>query len=106
VSSRALGRIAVLCGVLAIIAVPVGVLVAQQSSQVSLLQGLYVATPTSIALGLIALLFVRRARLAAQRSVTGGRAPRLGRFTAWAGLYIGVASAVSLAVYGVLTRAQ
>ena len=105
-SSKTLGRIAILCGVLAIIAVPVGVLVARQSSQVSLLQGLYVATPTSIVLGLLALLFVRRARLAAQRSVTGGRAPRLGRVTAWAGLYVGVASAIALAVYGVLTRAQ
>jgi hypothetical protein len=101
-----LGRLAVLCGVLAIIAVPVGIVVARQSSQVSLLQGLYVSTPVSIVLGLLALLFVRRARLAAQRSVTGGRAPRLGRVTAWAGLYIGLAAAISLAVYGVLSRAQ
>lgn len=105
-SSKGLGRLAVFCGVLAIIAVPVGVVVARQSSQVSLLQGLYVAAPTSIVLGLVALLFVRRSRLAAQRSVTGGRAPRLGRITAWAGLYVGVAAAISLAVYGVLVRAQ
>ena len=103
-SSKALGRTAVVCGVLAVVAVPAGIVVAQQSSQVSLLQALYVTTPTSIVLGLLALLFVRPAKLAAQRSVTGGRAPRLGRVAAWTGLYVGIVSAIALGVYGVLTR--
>jgi cytochrome b561 len=106
VSSRTLGRAAVFCGVLAIIAVPAAIAAAQQLSQVSLLQALYVATPISIGLGLLALLLVRRARLAAARSVKGERAPRLGRVAAWAGLYVGVASAIALGVYGVLTSAQ
>lgn len=105
-SSKALGRAAVVCGVLAIIAVPAGVAAAQQLSQVTLLQSLYVSTPISIALGLLALLLVRRARLVAARSVKGERAPRLGRIAAWAGLYVGVASAIALGVYGVLTSAQ
>jgi uncharacterized membrane protein YfcA len=106
VSSKALGRAAVVCGALAIIAVPAGIVAAQQLSQVTLLQGLYVATPISIVLGLLALLFVRRARLAASRSVKGERPPTLGRVAAWAGLYVGVASAIALGVYGVLTSAQ
>jgi hypothetical protein len=106
VSSKRLGRAAVLCGVLAFITVPVAVVVAQQLSQVTLLQALYVGTPISIGLGLLALLLVRRARLAAARSVSGGGPLRLGRFAAWAGLYVGVATAIALGVYGVLTSAQ
>jgi hypothetical protein len=31
---------------------------------------------------------------------------RLGRVAAWAGLYVGVATAIALGVYGVLTSAQ
>ena len=105
-SSRRLGRAAVLCGALAVITVPVAVAVAQQLTQVTLLQALYVGTPISIALGLLALLLVRRARLAAARSVSGGGPLRLGRVAAWAGLYVGVATAIALGVYGVLTSAQ
>jgi hypothetical protein len=106
VSSKALGRAAVVCGALAIITVPAAIAAAQQLSQVSLLQALYVATPVAVGLGLLALLFVRRARLAAARSVKGERPPRVARVVAWAGLYVGVASAVALGVYGVLTSAQ
>jgi len=106
VSSRRLGRAAVLCGVLAVITVPAAVAVAQQLSQVTLLQALYVGAPISIGLGLLALLLVRRARLAAARSVSGGGPLRLGRVAAWAGLYVGVATAIALGVYGVLTSAQ
>ena len=105
-SSRRLGRAAVLSGALAVITVPVAVAVAQQLTQVTLLQALYVGAPISIGLGLLALLLVRRARLAAARSVSGGGPLRLGRVAAWAGLYVGVATAIALGVYGVLTSAQ
>ena len=105
-SSRRLGRAAVLCGALAVITIPVAVAVAQQLTQVTLLQALYVGAPISIGLGLLALLLVRRARLAAARSVSGGGPLRLGRVAAWAGLYVGFATAIALGVYGVLSSAQ
>ena len=104
--SKSLGRAAVVFGVLAILAVPVAVIAAQMLSQVTLLQGLYVGTPISVAFGLLALLLIRRARLAAARSVAGGGPLRLGRVAAWAGLYVGVTAAVALGVYGVLVSSQ
>jgi hypothetical protein len=104
--SKTLSRSAVVFGVLAVLAVPVGIGVAQLMSTVTLLQSLYVTTPISVVLGLISLLLVRRARLAASRSVTGGGPLRLGRIAAWAGLYVGVVAAVALGVYTVLEHAQ
>jgi hypothetical protein len=104
--SKGLGRAAVVFGVLGILAVPVAVAAAQELSQVTLLQGLYVGAPISVGCGLLALLLIRRARLAAARSVTGGGPLRLGRVAAWAGLYVGVTAVVALGVYGVLVSSQ
>jgi len=104
--SKGLSRAAVVCGAIAVLAVPVAVAVAQSLSSVTLLQGLYVGTPISIAFGLLALVLVRRARLAAARSVTGGGPLRLGRIAAWAGVYVGVTAAIALGVYAVLVHAQ
>ena len=105
-SSRTLGAAAVLAGAAAIAAVPAAVAAAQLLSKVTLLQGLYVGTPISVALGLLALLLVRRARIAASRSVAGGGPLRLGRLAAWAGLYVGVTAAIALGVYAALVSAQ
>jgi hypothetical protein len=104
--SRLLGRAAVLFGALAVLTVPAAIAVGQQLSSVTLLQGLYVGTPVSVVLGLVALLLIRRARLAAARSVSGGGPLRLGRVAAWAGLYAGVTAAIALGVYAVLVHAQ
>jgi hypothetical protein len=104
--SRVVGRLAVVFGVLAVLAVPAAVVAAQMLSKVTLLQGLYIGTPVSLALGLVALLLSRRARLAAARSVTGGGPLRLGRVAAWAGLYVGFSAAIALGVYAVLVHAQ
>jgi hypothetical protein len=105
-SSKTLGRAAVVSGSLAVIAVPAAVAIAQQLSQVTLLQALYVGAPVSVGLGLLALLLVRRARLAAARSLKGDGPLRLGRVAAWAGLYVGVATAIAIGVYSVLVHAQ
>ena len=105
-SSRTLGTAAVLAGLAAVAAVPGAVAAAQLLSKVTLLQGLYVGTPISVALGLLALLLVRRARIAAARSIAGGGPLRLGRLAAWTGLYVGVTAAIALGVYAVLVAAQ
>jgi len=105
-SSRAL--VAALLGLLSIAAIPCGVLAAQYSAKVSLLQGLYVGVPVAIVLGLLAVLVARGARLHAARSVFGGRRglARLAQILAWTGLWIGVTGGVALAVYGALRWAS
>jgi len=107
-SSKTPARIAVVLGVLAVVTVPVAVAIAQALASVGLLQSLYVAAPVSAAVGLLALLASRRARLAATRSIRPGDAGpvRTARVTAGAGLYVGVTTALALGVYGVLIWAQ
>jgi hypothetical protein len=104
-ASRTLGRSAIVSGVLAVLAVPAAIAAAQVMSNVTLLRALYVGAPVSVALGLIALLLVRRARLAASRSVAGGGPLRTSRVVAWAGLYVGVTAAIALGVYAILEHA-
>jgi hypothetical protein len=103
-SSRLPARAAVLLGALAVVAIPGGVLAAQSSARLRLLQTLYVVVPAAVLLGLCALAASRRARFNAARSITErGRGPiRLARATAWAGLYAGLTGALALAVYGAL----
>ena len=107
-SSSRPARIAVVLGVLAVLAVPVAVAASLLLASVSLLQSLYVGAPVAAVIGLIALLASRRARLAATRSLRpGGAGPvRAARVAAWAGLYVGVTACLALAVYGVLVWAQ
>jgi hypothetical protein len=106
-SSRAASA-ATVFGVLAIAAVPCGVVAAQYLESVALLQSLYVTVPIAIVLGLIAVLVARRARRQLSRSVFGGSRSftRLAQLLAWAGLWIGVTGGVALAVYGALRWAQ
>ena len=105
-SSRSL--VAALLGLLSIATIPCGVLAAQYSANISLLQGLYVSVPVGILLGLLAVLVARGARLHVARSVFGGRRgfARLAQVLAWTGLWIGVTGGVALAVYGALRWAS
>ena len=105
--SSSSARAAVLLGVLAVLAIPVGV-VAAQATSLRLLETLYVVVPVALALGLGALVASRRARYAAARSVVprGRFGLRMARLVAWAGLYAGVTGGLALAVYGVLRWAQ
>jgi hypothetical protein len=103
-SSSWSAKLAVLFGVLAVLAVPGAVAAAQYLSGVTLLHALYVGTPVSVLLGLLALVCARRARLTASRSVRPVRTGRLRavRITAWAGFYVGLVAALALGFYGVL----
>ena len=103
-SSSLSARLAVLLGVLAALTVPGSVAAAQELSGVTLLHALYIGTPVSVALGLLALFCSRRARLAATRSVRPAPPGRLRavRVTAWAGFYVGLVAALALGFYGVL----
>jgi hypothetical protein len=107
-SSRAPAVAAVVVGALAVVTIPLGVVVAQVSARLRLLETLYVVVPLAALLGLLALAASRRARFNATRAVTErGRGPlRLARVAAWAGLYAGVTGAVALGVYGALRWAQ
>jgi hypothetical protein len=105
-SSKLAGRAAVVFGVLAALAIPAAIVAAQVLAGVTLLHALYIATPISVALGLLALLLARRARLAAARTLAGGGPVRMGRIAAWLGLYVGVSAAIALGVYGVLVGAK
>jgi hypothetical protein len=107
-ASRTPARLAVLLGALAVLAIPGGVAASRYMTGVTLLHALYVAVPTGFALGLIAWTAARKAAWALARSVRQDRAGpvRLGRFLAWAGVYVAVTGALALGVYWVLLRAQ
>jgi hypothetical protein len=103
-SSRTAARAAVVLGALGVLAVPVAAAAAQGLSGVTLLRGLYIGVPVALALGLVALLVSRRARLAAARTVFADRRGpvRAARLFAWLAVYAGVTAGVAVAVYWVL----
>jgi hypothetical protein len=107
-TSNSRAYVAALLGLLSLAAIPCGVIAAQLLASVGLLQSLYVTVPTAIVLGLVAVLMARRARRQATRSVFGGRrgVARFATVLAWAGLWVGIAGGIALAVYGVLRWAS
>ncbi len=107
-SSKTAARAALVLGALGVLTVPAAVAAAQKLSGVGLLQALYVGAPVSVGFGVLAYFASRRSRLVASRSITPGSAGpvRSGRIAAWAGLYVGVTTALALGVYGVLVWAQ
>lgn len=107
-SSSGTTRAAVVLGVLAVLAVPAAIFGERLVHGATLLHALYLAAPVSCLLGLVAVLLARRARLSATRSVRpdAARRVRAARLFAWLGLYVGITTALALAVYGVLRWAQ
>ena len=101
-SNRGAARAAVFFGALAVLAIPVGVVAAQLSAQLRLLETLYVAVAVAVVLGLASLYAARRARLNAARTLSAAGGVRFARLAAWAGAYAGVTGALALGVYGVL----
>ena len=95
---------ALVFGLAAVAAIPVGMEVAQKSASIGLLQSLYWSVPAAAGLGLIGGFFGRRARFAVARSVRreGRRLNRAGRFLAWAGVYFALIGGISLAVNEIL----
>ena len=105
-SSRGAARAAVLLGALAVLAIPAGVVAAQLSGRIRLLETLYVVVAAAVVLGLAAVVAARRARLNASRTISAHGGVGLARVVAWAGAYAGVTGALALAVYGLLRWAQ
>lgn len=99
---------AVLLGGLAVLAIPAAVLATRLPNTLTLLRALYVGVPAAGVLGAVAWICARRARLAAARSLSPDRSGpvRLGRFLAFAGVYLAVTGTLALAFYGVLRSAQ
>src|SRR5262245_32542288 len=96
--------IALLLGVLALLAIPIGGAVAANRPNVEILQAELVAVPVAFVLGLIAVSMSRRARARVERSVrrAGEGLVRSARLVAWSGVYIAVTGGLALAFYGVL----
>jgi protein-S-isoprenylcysteine O-methyltransferase Ste14 len=101
-SNKGAARAAVFLGALAVLTIPAGVVAAQVSARLRLLETLYVVVATAFVLGLAGLFAARRARLTASRSLSGGGGVGLARVVAWAGAYAGVTGGLGLAVYGIL----
>ena len=105
-SNRGAARAAVVLGALAVLAIPGGVLAAQLSSGLRLLETLYVVVTAACVLGLAAVYASRRARLNAARTLAASGGVAFARVVALAGAYAGITGALALAVYGILRWAQ
>jgi len=105
-SSKAAARAAVLLGALAVLAIPIGVVAAQVSGRLRLLETLYVVVAAAVVLGVAAVFAARRARRNASRTLSAAGGVGVARLVAWAGAYAGVTGALALAVYGILRWAQ
>ncbi len=107
-SSKGPARAGIVLGALAVLAIPIGILAAQQSPGLRLLQTLYVAVAAAGVLGLLALVASRRARFRLARSLHPEHRGlvRWARILAWAGIYAAFTGGLALAIYGVLHWAQ
>jgi hypothetical protein len=104
VSPRVPATAALVFGLAAVAAIPVGMEVAQESASIGLLESLYWSVPAAAVLGLIGAYLGRRARFAVARSVRreGRRLTRVSRFLAWTGVYFALIGGISLAVDTIL----
>ena len=92
-------------GLLGLAALPVAVMVARESEDVTMVQA-GVAIPAAALLSLLALWLARRARRRADRTLdrVGGRATaRLGKLLGGLGLYLAATAAIALGVYALLS---
>jgi hypothetical protein len=92
-------------GALALAAVPLGVVLAQYSTRITLVQAGFVAAPLGIALGAYALVLARRGRETVVRTLgrSGGEAAaRTGRVLGSAGLCLSITAGLALGFYGLL----
>jgi hypothetical protein len=95
----------VLVGLLALAAVPAGVVLSGYSAQVTLINSAFVSVPVAILLGLYAIVLARRGRETVERTLGrsgGGLAVRFGRVLGVAGLCVGVTAGMALGFYGLL----
>ena len=114
-SSRALrrtnvaARLSVALGLLGVAAIPAGVVASRYVPRVHLLDGVIGSVPAALALGLLAILAARRARLALLLSLgrCGGEgAARAGRALAIVGIYLACTGGIALGFYWLLNAYQ
>jgi hypothetical protein len=107
-SSNHRASLAVLLGLVAVLAVPAGVVVARQTAGVSLLDAAW-AIPVAGICGLAALLFLRgahgRIRWTLERAGGTGRI-RLGRLLAVAGICVALSASIAVGFYELLLRLE
>jgi hypothetical protein len=97
--------LSVLLGLLGLATVPVAVMAAQESDDLTMLQA-GVAVPFAALLSLLALWLARRARRRSDRTLNrvGGRgAARVGKLLGGLGLYVAATAALALGVYALLS---
>jgi hypothetical protein len=95
----------VLVGLLAVLAIPAGVVLQYYSATVTLVESSSSAGP-AILFGLCAIALARRGRWNLARTIgrAGGvGAARLGRFLGWLGLCMGISAGLAVGFYGLLT---
>ena len=93
-------------GLLALVAVPAGILVARYSDRITLIRSAYGSAPLGAVLGLYAIVLGRRGRETVQRTLgrAGGEgAARAGRVLGAAGLCVAITAGMALGFYGLLT---
>jgi hypothetical protein len=107
-SSNHRASLAVLLGLVAVLAVPAGVIVARQTAGISLLDAAW-AIPVAAVCGLAALLFGRgargRIRWTLERAGGGGRI-RVGRLLAVAGICVALSASIAVGFYELLLRLE
>jgi hypothetical protein len=103
-SSRPASIVAIVFGLAAIAAIPVGVALAILLPTVNILPALEVSVLAAFVLGVIGISAARRARYKVDRSVyrVGEGSARFARFLVWSGVYCSLIGALALGVYGVL----
>ena len=96
--------VALVLGLVAILAIPSAGALSAYTSRWTLLECVYVAVPVALVTGLGSVSAYRRARARLERSVRrrGERLVRLGRASSLTGLYLGVTGALALGFYGLL----
>jgi hypothetical protein len=88
-------------GLLAVAAIPVGVLITNYRNDLRLLHAGF-AVPLAAVFGFVAVRLARRARRRLERTIgrSGGAVPaRLGRILGWLGLYVALIGAIALGFY-------
>jgi len=91
----------VLCGLVAVAAIPVGILITNYRNDLRLIHAGW-AVPVAAVFGFVAVRLARRARRRLERTVGRAgraRAARLGRILGWLGLYLALIGTIALAFY-------
>ncbi|TML15885.1 MAG: hypothetical protein E6G31_03135 [Actinobacteria bacterium] len=93
--------LALLFGLLAVAAIPLGILITNYRNDLRLLHAGF-AVPLAAVFGFVAIRLARRARRRLERTIGRARGAvpaRLGRILGWLGLYFALIGAIALAFY-------